>query len=54
MADKKDDDKKDGLKDFDIHIDPFGNISSNMPVEKINKFLDDAVVDKKLLSGEEE
>lgn len=54
MTDKKNEDKKDGLKDFDIHIDPFGNITSNINIEKINKYLDHTVDDKKLSKLSEE
>ena len=45
------------LKGFDIKIDPFGNLQSNMSIEEIKSFLDDKVEDKKLKhlkSSEEE
>jgi hypothetical protein len=36
------------LQGFDVSIDSFGEIKSNMDIEKINKFLDHNVDDKKL------
>ncbi|MCB0685437.1 MAG: hypothetical protein KDC53_02895 [Saprospiraceae bacterium] len=36
------------LKGFDIRINEFGQIISTMPVDKLNKFLDQNVEDKKL------
>lgn len=36
------------LKGFDISIDQFGEIRSNMNIEKINEFLNENVDDKKL------
>lgn len=36
------------LQGFDISIDTFGEIKSNMDIEKINKFLNENVDDKKL------
>lgn len=36
------------LQGFDISIDPFGEIKSNMNIEKINEFLNRNVEDKKL------
>lgn len=36
------------LQGFDIEINQFGEISSNMNIEKINDFLDKNVDDKKL------
>jgi len=47
----------DDLKGFDIKISPFGEITSNIEVDKLNDFLDDNVKDKKLKhldSSEEE
>ena len=38
----------DELKGFDIKINEFGEISSNLNIDKLNKFLDDNVEDKKL------
>jgi hypothetical protein len=36
------------LQGFDVSIDQFGEIQSNMRIEKINEFLDKNVDDKKL------
>jgi hypothetical protein len=36
------------LQGFDISIDTFGEIKSNMNIEKINNFLNENVDDKKL------
>jgi hypothetical protein len=53
MAKNKDDKKpkpkvhKD-LSGFDVSIDQFGEIKSNMNIEKLNAFLDKNVDDKKL------
>jgi len=46
----------DDLKGFDIHINEFGEIVSNKPIENLNDFLDENVKDKKLENrkGEEE
>ena len=49
----------DELKGFDIKINEFGEITSNMAIDKLNTFLDDKVDDKKLrdrddLKNEEE
>lgn len=52
MDKKKEDDEK--LEGFDINIDPFGNISSNMKIEKLNEYLDKHVDDKKLKPSSEE
>lgn len=41
------------LSGFDIAIDQFGEIKSNMQVEKINEFLDKNVDDKKLAERED-
>lgn len=41
------------LKGFEISIDQFGELKSNMKIEKINSFLNDHVDDKKLLEKEE-
>jgi len=42
------------LEGYDIRIDPFGNISSNMKIEKVNEFLDKHVDDKKFKTSSEE
>ena len=36
------------IKGFDIRINEFGEIISNFEIERINKFLDERVEDKKL------
>ncbi|MCP4459720.1 MAG: hypothetical protein GY816_17110 [Cytophagales bacterium] len=50
------------LSRFDINIDSFGEVKSNMKIDEINKFLNKTVDDKKLrdrddldeIKGEEE
>ncbi len=41
------------LDGFTLSIDPFGEIKSNLPVEKLNDFLNDHVTDKKLKDRED-
>ena len=41
------------LDGFDISIDSFGEIRSNMNIEKINAFLNENVDDKKLAERED-
>jgi hypothetical protein len=41
------------LQGFDIAIDSFGEIKSNMNIEKINDFLNQNVDDKKLAERED-
>jgi hypothetical protein len=41
------------LQGFDVSIDSFGEIKTNMDIEKINKFLDQNVDDKKLAERED-
>lgn len=41
------------LQGFDIAIDSFGEIKSNMNIEKINEFLNRNVDDKKLAERED-
>ncbi len=41
------------LSGFEISIDQFGEIKSNMDIEKLNEFLDKNVDDKKLIEREE-
>jgi len=36
------------LDGFEVSINQFGELQSNMPIEKINKFLNENVEDKKL------
>ena len=42
------------LQGFEMSIDSFGEIKSNMNIEKINEFLNKNVTDKKLEDREEE
>jgi hypothetical protein len=41
------------LSGFEVTINEFGEIRSNMRIEKINEFLDKNVEDKKLIEKEE-
>ncbi len=41
------------LSGFEVSIDQFGELKSNMNIEKINSFLDENVDDKKLREKEE-
>lgn len=41
------------LSGFEVSIDQFGELKSNMKIEQINSFLDKNVDDKKLLEKEE-
>lgn len=52
---KKDEDPKvhGDLKGFKMEIDPFGEISSSFPIDKINEFLNKNVEDKKLKDRED-
>lgn len=43
----------DDLKGFDIKINEFGEITSNIKVDKLNEFLDENVEDKKLVDRPE-
>jgi len=43
----------DDLKGFDIKINEFGEIVSNVKVDKLNEFLDENVEDKKLVDRED-
>jgi hypothetical protein len=36
------------LTGFEVSIDQFGELKSNMPIEKLNEFLNENVDDKKL------
>jgi hypothetical protein len=36
------------LEGFELSIDQFGELKSSMPIEKLNKFLDENVPDNKL------
>ena len=39
---------EDSLKNFDIRINEFGEITTNLEIDKVNDFLNDNVDDKKL------
>ena len=41
------------LDGLELNIDSFGEISSNMPIDKLNKFLNKNVEDKKLKDRED-
>ncbi len=60
MAKKKPKSKKQGkprvhneLKGFEVSIDTFGELKSNLPIEKLNSFLNENVDDKKLAERED-
>lgn len=61
MARKSDKERKDRkkpkvnpeLEGFDIRVDSFGEISSNLSIDKINEFLNKTVDDKKLRDRED-
>lgn len=61
MARKSDKDRKERkkpkvnpeLEGFDIRVDSFGEISSNLSIDKINEFLNKSVDDKKLRDRED-
>ncbi len=42
------------LDGFDISVDSFGQLSSNLSIDKLNSFLNDNMDDKKLSQKEEE
>ena len=42
------------LRGFNIKINPFGEMESNINIDKLNDFLNENVEDKKLKSSEEE
>lgn len=42
------------LRGFDIKIDPFGQMKTNVSIEELNQFLNKNVKDKKLDDREEE
>ena len=49
MSEKKDPkSEKKEVKDIDMNLDAFGTLQSSVSVEKLNKFLDKSVKDKKL------
>ncbi len=41
------------LSGFEVSIDQFGELKSNMPIEKLNDFLNENVDDKKLAERED-
>ncbi len=41
------------LSGFEVSIDQFGELSSNLPIEKLNDFLNENVDDKKLAERED-
>ncbi len=45
---KKEAEVHEDLKGFEISVDPFGNIKTNMGIDKIKKFLDENMDDKKV------
>ena len=51
-ADKEKPDVHEDLKDFEIKINEFGEITTNVDVSKLNDFLDKNVDDKKLKEKE--
>jgi len=60
MAKKESKSKKQGkprvhneLKGFEVSIDTFGELKSNLPIEKLNSFLNENVDDKKLAERED-
>ncbi len=42
------------LEGFDIKIDPFGQMQTNVSIDELNKFLNRNVQDKKLTDRDEE
>lgn len=44
----------DELKGFDIKINEFGEMQSNLSIDKLNKFLNNNVEDKKLSTNSDE
>ncbi len=45
--------KKDHLKDYEINVNEFGEIKTNLDIDAINEFLDEHVEDKKLVDRED-
>ena len=56
LTDKKKAEVHEELEGFDIRVDPFGKMTSNIRIDELNKFLNKNVEDKKLthLKDEEE
>lgn len=44
----------DELQGFSIKINEFGEMETNLPIDKLNNFLNEKVEDKKIQSSEEE
>ena len=51
---KSDDSLKDSIESLDIKINEFGEIRTNLNIEKINEYLNQTVDDKKLRERTEE
>ncbi len=51
---KKEAEVHEDLKGFEISVDPFGNIQTNMDIDRIKKFLDENMDDKKVNPSESE
>lgn len=45
---EKDNQINEELKDFDVRVNPFGQIESNFDVDKVNEFLNENTEDKKI------
>lgn len=45
--------KKNLLKDYEISVNEFGEIKTNLDIDAINEFLDENVEDKKLVDRED-
>lgn len=41
------------LQGFEVNVNQFGELQSNMPIEKLNEFLNENVDDKKLAERED-
>ena len=54
MNDKKVAESHEELKGCNIKIEPFGKMESSYSIEKLNDFLNEKVVDKRLHSTQEE
>ncbi len=52
--DKDKQDKDDSLKGFDIKINEFGEITTNLEIDRVNNFLNENVDDKKLRDNKNE
>lgn len=54
LSDKESPNVHEDLSGFDMKVNEFGELTSNVNIDKLNDFLDDKVVDKKLEGREEE